>query len=108
MVQYVVKTNIFTMRSLNNELKSRTKVAPSFFRSNVLNIYLTNSTIVEFTGHSQRFPIPSLDTFKAGSITKRKEKDTEARKNPKQGSSPMFAERNKERKGGKRIERGQK
>lgn len=105
MVQYIVKTNT-SMRSLNNELNSRTKITPSFFHSNVLNIYLTNSTTVEFNGHSQRFPIPSLDTFKAGSITK--QKDTEARKNPKQGSSPMFAERNKERKGGKRIERGQK
>lgn len=81
MVQYIVKTNT-SMRSLNNELNSRTKITPSFFHSNVLNIYLTNSTTVEFNGHSQRFPIPSLDTFKAGSITK--QKDTEARKNPKQ------------------------
>lgn len=71
---------------------------------NKLNKTVRNST-VEFTGHSQqRFPdtVPRIQS----SLDNARNEKTEARKNPKQDSSPMFAERDKEKKkGGKKNEK---
>lgn len=67
---------------------------------------MRNST-VEFTGHSQqRFPdtVPRIQSS-FDNETKRQR----LKKNPKQDSSPMFAERDKERKkGGKKNEKADK